>query len=183
MRIIAGELKGRTIPAPPGSGTRPTTDALRETIFSTLEHLVDWTSCNVLDLCCGTGAMAFEALSRGAKHATFVDADRAICKQVEIAAKDLGVAERCTIICDRIEKVLGPSPLPNPFEVVFSDPPYDLMLSNRIGNALAGKGLLTPGGVWVAEHGEREALLADAAWDDLAQKKRGAAVVDIRKLR
>lgn len=199
MRIIAGALKGRVIPAPPGSGTRPTTDALRETIFSTIEHFVDWTSCNVLDLCCGTGAMGFEALSRGAQRVTFVDASRAVCKQVDEFAKDLGVVDRCTVICERLEKVLGgqqgsspsgstsPSPLlrplPSPFDVVFSDPPYDLMLSNRIANALAGKGLLTPGGLLVAEHGEREAMLLDEAWEHLAQKTRGAAVVDIRKLR
>lgn len=186
MRIIAGELKGRTIPSPPGSVTRPTTDALRETIFSTLTHLVDWPTSNVLDLCCGSGAMGFEALSRGALHATFVDADRAVCKHVRSVAEDLGLNERCTIICERIEKVLGgttPNPLPSPFHVVFADPPYDAMLSNRIANALAGKGLLTPGGLFVAEHGEREALLADERWEDLGQKLRGAAVVDIRKLR
>ncbi len=185
MRIIAGELKGRTIPSPTGSGTRPTTDALRETIFSTLTHLIDWSTSNVLDLCCGSGAMGFEALSRGALHATFIDADRAVCKQVQSVAADLGVIERCTIICERIEKVLGgtaSSPLQSPFHVVFADPPYDAMLSNRIANALVARGLLTPGGLFVAEHGEREALLTDAHWEEVSQKKRGQAVVDIRKL-
>jgi len=196
MRIIAGELSGRTIPSPPGPGTRPTTDALRETIFSTLAHHVHWPSCNVLDLCCGSGAMGFEALSRGATHATFIDANRAVCKQVEATALELGLHERSTIMCARIEQVLGApsnsaitgattpsSPLRTPFHVVFADPPYDAMLSNRIANALAGKGLLAPGGLFVAEHGEREALLLDERWEELAQKTRGAAVVDLRKLR
>ena len=179
MRIIAGELKGRTIPAPPGTGTRPTTDALRETIFSTLSHLVDWPSCTVLDLCCGSGAMGFEALSRGAKHATFVDASRVVCKQVEASAKDLGLTNRCTVICSSVER----APLTGPFHVVFADPPYDAMMCNRIATALVAKGLLAPGGLYVAEHSEREALLTDEHWEHLAQKKRGQAVVDIRKLR
>ncbi|MDZ4744729.1 MAG: RsmD family RNA methyltransferase [bacterium] len=200
MRIIAGELKGRVISAPSGSATRPTTDALRETIFSTLEHLVDWPTSNMLDLCCGSGAMGFEALSRGALHATFVDANRTVCVQVEATAADLGLSDRCTIHCIKIEQYLGSQyrgsgearksntgasdvPADRKFGVVFADPPYDLMLCNRIAKALVVKGLLAPGGLYVAEHGDREALLADEHWEHVAQKTRGAAVVDIRKLR
>ena len=78
MRIIAGTWRGRTLEPPPGRGTRPTADRVRETLFSMLaSRLGSFEDLRVADLFAGSGALGFEALSRGASHATFVESDPA----------------------------------------------------------------------------------------------------------
>ena len=90
MRIIAGEFRGRRLTAPKGLKTRPTTDRVREAWFSMLGPLEG----RVIDLYAGTGALGFEALSRGAAHITFVESDRAAQKAITDNAKTLGVDAR-----------------------------------------------------------------------------------------
>ena len=81
MRIISGEAKGRTLVAPTGQKTRPTQDYVRESLFNILNRQVEDTT--VLDLFAGTGALALECISRGAKQAVLVDSDRSACKAVK----------------------------------------------------------------------------------------------------
>ncbi len=105
MRVIAGELKGRRLVAPRGWRVRPTSDRVREAIFSALGGSVE--GAQVLDLYCGTGALAIEALSRGAAEATLVDRDtRAVLGNVE----HLGLGERAHLIRADVPRWLADAP-------------------------------------------------------------------------
>ncbi len=92
MRIVAGELRGRRLVAPGGDATRPTTDRVREAIFNALGSLGVVDGALVVDLYAGSGALGFEALSRGAEHCTFVERDRAALSAIEANRAELGLA-------------------------------------------------------------------------------------------
>jgi len=122
MRIIAGSYKGRKLVSPKGSNTRPTSDRVREAIFSIIGNIVEDT--RILDLYSGTGAMGLEALSRGASQAVFVETDPAAlrCLQVNIEAADC--RERTRIISRPVLSYLEKTDLSDGFDLVFADPPY-----------------------------------------------------------
>ncbi len=125
MRIVAGRLKGRVLKSPGSDAIRPTSDRLRETVFNILAH----SYCNpvagarVIDLFAGTGAMAIEALSRGASFALLVDQGAPACAiiRANVAALDLGGAAR---ILRRDARKLGAAPEGESFSLAFLDPPY-----------------------------------------------------------
>src|SRR6188472_713465 len=96
MRIIAGSLKGRRLSAPPGQDVRPTSDSLRETLFNILASDVD--GARVLDAFAGTGAVGLEALSRGARHVTFIEREPRVIKVLERNVTACDVANACAII-------------------------------------------------------------------------------------
>jgi 16S rRNA (guanine966-N2)-methyltransferase len=120
LRVVAGELGGRRLSSPPGD-VRPSAERTREAIFSMLGPLEG----AALDLFCGSGALGFEALSRGAERVTFVD------KEIATAARnvdDLGVAGRCELVAAELPAALEPSgPLAGRrFDLILCDPPYRL---------------------------------------------------------
>ncbi|GGM79805.1 methyltransferase [Lentzea pudingi] len=119
-RIVAGSAGGRRLKVPP-KGTRPTSERVREALFSSLEALVDLDGVKVLDLYAGSGALGFEALSRGAGHATFVESDKRAADVLKGNAKELGFAD--TVVVNRTAEayVSGEG---EKFDVVFADPPY-----------------------------------------------------------
>ncbi|UEJ82993.1 16S rRNA (guanine(966)-N(2))-methyltransferase RsmD [Brachybacterium halotolerans subsp. kimchii] len=130
-RIIAGELGGRTIPGPPGKGTRPTSDRVREALFSRLEGWDALRGARVLDLFAGTGALAFEALSRGAESALMVEMHGPTARQLGTTAGRLGLSARCTVRTGKGEQVAAQLaeagvPADGGFSLVMLDPPYDL---------------------------------------------------------
>src|SRR5699024_12747247 len=96
-RIVAGRLGGRTIPGPPGKGTRPTSDKVREALFNRLEGWDVLAGARALDLYAGTGALAFEALSRGAEHALLVEPHGPTVAQLRRPARDLGLSDCAAI--------------------------------------------------------------------------------------
>jgi 16S rRNA (guanine(966)-N(2))-methyltransferase RsmD len=154
MRVIAGELKGRPLLAPRGWKVRPTSDRVREAIFSALGEAVE--GARVLDLYCGTGALAIEALSRGAARATFVERDRRVVGTIAENLARTGLAgERAQVVrADAAEWLTGHSG--GPFGLVFIDPPYaDVDLLGRLlailGDDRDGR-LLVPGARVVAKH-------------------------------
>ena len=122
MRIIAGNAKGRKLQAPKGSKTRPTSDRVREAIFSIVGDLV--LDALVLDLYAGTGAMGLEALSRGARQAVFVETDISALKCLEMNIRLCGCGDRSNVVkrpaLNYLEKP-GPG---GGFDLVFADPPY-----------------------------------------------------------
>ncbi len=120
-RIIAGRLGGRTVPSPPTNRTRPTSDRVRESMFSRLESWGVVEGATVLDLFSGTGALAFEALSRGASFAVLVEAHRPTAKAISEAARTLGLARELRVECGQAS--VGPRP-EGPFTLVCADPPY-----------------------------------------------------------
>ncbi len=171
MRVIAGELKGRPLVAPQGWRVRPTSDRVREAIFSALGDRVE--GARVLDLYCGTGALAIEALSRGAAEATLVDRDtRAALGNVE----HLGLGERARLIRADAPRWLGDAPEEARFDLVFVDAPY--RLADRVGKELDTHlpRLLTEGGTAVVESAARRPLRLDAL-APLRQRRYGATDV------
>jgi 16S rRNA (guanine966-N2)-methyltransferase len=121
VRIIAGEWRGRVIEAPPGQATRPTADRVRETLFSMLtSRLGSFEDLRVADVFAGSGALAFEALSRGASSATFVESEATAAAAIEHNTKKLGAAGRIRILRSSALAL----PRSDPFDLIFADPPY-----------------------------------------------------------
>jgi len=118
MRIIAGEARGRKLVAPPGQVTRPALDYVREAIFSILADSAE--EADVLDLFAGSGSFGLEALSRGAKRATFVENDKDALAALSLNIVSIGFASRCEII--RGDALYRPSE--GSFDLVFMDPPF-----------------------------------------------------------
>lgn len=130
MRIVGGEWGGRLIAAPPGRGTRPTTDRVREAWMSAVSPYLN--EARVLDLFAGSGALGIEALSRGASHATFVELDTGTIRVLRTNLEALGVpGERHDIV--RADAVRFAQKLESrSFDVVFADPPYDSASAERL---------------------------------------------------
>ena len=154
MRIIAGQWRGRSLAAPKGLQTRPTADRTRETLFSMLvSRLGSFEDLRVADLYAGSGALGFEALSRGATHCTFVENDRAAIDAIRANAAALGATgiEVMAMSAARL-------PLAQPFHLILADPPYaDGSGSGVVAAAVAAK-WLAPGG-WMAVETERGATV------------------------
>ncbi len=147
MRILAGTFSGRPLAAPPGRGTRPTSDRAREAIFNVLAH-APWSAGledrRVLDLFAGSGAYGFEAISRGAAFALFVETDPGARGAIRDNIEALGLFGN-TRLHRRSAVDLGrrPAGLDAPFDLVFIDPPY--------GKGLAEEALrYLPDGAWIA---------------------------------
>jgi 16S rRNA (guanine966-N2)-methyltransferase len=151
MRIIAGQHKGRTLKAPKWDGLRPTSDKLRETLFNILQMRI--AGSRVLDVFAGTGAVALEALSRGAVSATCIEKDRRAAALIAENAALCRESERCVIIRDDVERALM-TPLPGgPFDIVVLDPPYDYAhLEAVVANAARQR---AEGGIVILEHASR----------------------------
>lgn len=153
VRIIAGEARGRRIEAPAGRETRPTADRVRESIFNVLGQRLDGE--HVLDLYAGSGAMGFEALSRGAAHATFVDLAQAATEACARNARALGWEERVEVIRGDALRVLRRlEAAGRSFDLVFVDPPYPVGPAAALEH-LGTSRLLRPGGWVVVEHETR----------------------------
>ena len=176
MRVIAGDLGGRQLVAPRGWKVRPTSDRAREAIFSVLGDRVG--GARVLDLYCGTGALAIEALSRGAASATLVDRDtRAALGNVE----NLGLGERVELLRADVSRWLdGRSEGADAarFDLVFIDAPY--RLADRVGQELDTHlpRLLSDDGRAIIESGAGRPLRIDSL-PRLRQRRYGAADVSI----
>jgi 16S rRNA (guanine(966)-N(2))-methyltransferase RsmD len=122
MRIIAGSFKGRKLVSPKGLNTRPTSDRVREAIFSIIGDIVE--DARVLDLYSGTGAMGLEALSRGASQAVFVETDQAALRCLQVNIEAVGCRERTRIINRPVLSYLEKTGPNDGFDLVFADPPY-----------------------------------------------------------
>jgi 16S rRNA (guanine966-N2)-methyltransferase len=153
VRIVAGELGGRRLTAPPGSATRPTADRVREALFSILG---DVAGARVLDLYAGSGALGIEALSRGAAAAVFVDSSQAAVAAIRRNLSELGLEApvRRRDALDYLAGAVGE----DPYDLVFADPPYDSALRVATGLAERLPPLLTADAVIVTESNKRAPL-------------------------
>ncbi len=137
LKIIAGEFRGRSIDVPPGDRARPTGARVREALFNILENREQGIAgSQVLDTCAGSGALGFEALSRGAAHVTFLDTDRKAVETITTSANTLGVTDRIT--AQRGDASRPPRAPEGPVDLIFLDPPYDSDVAEFAPNALAG---------------------------------------------
>ncbi|PRY42724.1 16S rRNA (guanine(966)-N(2))-methyltransferase RsmD [Umezawaea tangerina] len=172
-RIVAGAAGGRRLQVPP-KVTRPTSDRVREAMFSALEVLVDLDGLRVLDLYAGSGALGFEALSRGAAEATFVESDRRAADVLRTNARDLRLPG-VTVIARPAETVVAVT-APTPFDLVFADPPYAIT-DTQLGKVLDGlvlNGWTAPGTVLIVERASRsQRPLWPAPVESLRDKRYG----------
>ncbi|CAB4729470.1 unannotated protein [freshwater metagenome] len=124
-RIIGGSAGGRHLATPRGEATRPTSDRVREALFSALESWFGtWEGVRVLDLYAGSGALGLEACSRGAEHALLVEKDRRTAQLVAANARELGLA-RARVVGGTVRSTLAGRP-EAAYDLVLSDPPYPL---------------------------------------------------------
>ncbi|SKC67039.1 16S rRNA (guanine(966)-N(2))-methyltransferase RsmD [Krasilnikoviella flava] len=169
-RIVAGLFGGRSLQVPP-KGTRPTSDRVREAIFSRLDHLDVLDGARVLDLYTGSGALGLEAASRGAAQVVLVDANRRAADVARRNVATLGLQGEVRVVADAAERfVAGAAPAAGTgggsargFDVVFLDPPYDLAedaLATVLAH-LAAPGVLAAGAVVVVERSTRS---PEPAW-------------------
>lgn len=146
MRVITGVARGRTLKTLPGDATRPTTGKVKEAIFSSIQFEIE--GRRVLDLFAGSGSMGIEALSRGAAHATFVDASRDAADVVRGNLLTTGLAGNGTVLCRKAEDFLAAGH--EQYDLVFLDPPYGLHCIPTIFPLLLSH--LSPVATVVCEH-------------------------------
>ena len=161
MRVVGGRLKGRALKTPASREIRPTSDRLRETIFDILAHRYAGRleGARVVDLFAGTGALAIEALSRGASFALLIDSGteaRALLR-ANVEALGLGGVTR---IWRADATSLGRAPSGPPFEIAFLDPPYDRGMAGPALDCLVLGGWLAPHALVVVEEGAKTAIAA-----------------------
>ncbi|GAB5537182.1 MAG: RsmD family RNA methyltransferase [Rubricoccaceae bacterium] len=154
MRITGGMWGRRPIQAPPGRGTRPTTDRVREALFSLLDARGALASATVLDLFAGSGALGLEALSRGAEHATFVERHGPTLAVARKNAASLDATASSTWVRSDVRAFLGREGAL--FDLVFADPPYELTWFPELPVLVLPR--LAPEGVFVLEHDARHQL-------------------------
>jgi 16S rRNA (guanine(966)-N(2))-methyltransferase RsmD len=157
MRITGGTLRSRAIRAPRGTATRPTSDRVREALFSILASSSAVEGARVLDLYAGTGALAFEALSRGASEAILVESSKEALAAVRANVADLDLAGRVRVIAASVDRALAR--IEGPFDIVFLDPPYAqaAVAGARAIAALVTRSLLARGARVVLEHARADA--------------------------
>ncbi|HSK69300.1 MAG TPA: 16S rRNA (guanine(966)-N(2))-methyltransferase RsmD [Candidatus Limnocylindria bacterium] len=153
LRIIGGEFRSRALLTPKGEGTRPTRAMVREAVFNLLQGA--WPGGAVLDLFAGSGAMGFEALSRGAQRAVFCDRDAEAVRIVKQNAEALGVAGRARVLrADWAQALKALGSQGERFGLVILDPPY-MLDAAPVLRAILDAGLLEAQGVVVLEHGAK----------------------------
>ncbi|RUT28151.1 16S rRNA (guanine(966)-N(2))-methyltransferase RsmD [Paenibacillus zeisoli] len=151
MRVISGTAKGRPLKAVPGSGTRPTTDKVKEAIFSMIGPYFE--SGRALDLFAGTGGLGIEALSRGMDQAVFIDLEYKSLEVVKANLKATGMEDKAEVYKNDAERALkvlarrGTS-----FDLVFLDPPYRLKHGDKLMNKMDELALLEKNATIVLEY-------------------------------
>ncbi|MEV0152137.1 16S rRNA (guanine(966)-N(2))-methyltransferase RsmD [Micromonospora sp. NPDC050686] len=156
-RIVAGTHGGRRIAAPPGAGTRPTSDRVREALFSAVQADVDLDGARFADLYAGSGAVGLEALSRGAGHVLLVESDPRAARVIRENIAALRAAPAARLAAGKVATVLAAGPEGEPYDVVFADPPYavpDDEITALLA-ALVQRGWLAPDALVVVERSTR----------------------------
>ena len=124
MRVISGEYRGIRLRAPRGTGTRPPTGRVRESIFSALGERVR--GAHILDLYAGSGSFGIEALSRGGRSAVFVERSRPALAALRSNLETVGAADAAEVVSSSVERYLANHPEEGRFNIVFADPPWDI---------------------------------------------------------
>lgn len=172
MRIIGGSARGRSIVAPAGSKTRPTQEYVRESLFNIIRW--DLQDARVLDLFAGTGALALEAVSRGAKDAVLIDMDRDACQAIKKNMETSRLGAQCRLIARDYEQAMVQLAREGQkFDVVFIDPPYRMENTGEMCAALYDKGLLSDHFLIVVEHRRGMPPLLDLRFEAYDLRKYG----------
>lgn len=154
MRVIGGEARGRSLRAPRGLQTRPTSDLMRGALFSIIDSMGIMASA-VLDLYAGSGALGIEALSRGAERADFVEWNPVACAVIRQNLERAGFAASSHVICLSVERAIGR--LDGPYNLIFVDPPYADHSVRQILSSPHASALWEEGTLLVYEHNRKDA--------------------------
>ena len=148
MRVITGTARGRRLKEPEGLDTRPTTDRVKEGLFSAIQFRIG--GSRVLDLFAGTGQLGIECLSRGAAWAALVDCRSACAAIIRENLRLTGLSDRAEVLQrDALDYLAGER---EGFHLIFLDPPYDSGLLQKAVERIAARNLLLPGGTLILEH-------------------------------
>jgi 16S rRNA (guanine966-N2)-methyltransferase len=181
MRIVGGTHKGRALAAPSGRETRPTSDRVRETIFNILVHSIDsfdLSKISVVDVFAGTGALGLEALSRGAKHATFIDSSRRALDIVKKNSTALNEWRNTTLLkVDATHFLPPPRASKAPCGLAFLDAPYGQELSLPALLGIVNKGWVKSGAIVIVEIAAKEEIDIPRQYEHLDERTYGAARV------
>lgn len=179
MRIVAGDWRGRRLQPPPNRDTRPTTDRVRESLFNILQH-AEWAQHTaslltqgealVLDAFAGSGALGFEALSRGAERVWLWDKSATAITTIRQNADHLGAKDQ--VIAQRIDAT-KPTAAPRPVDLIFLDPPYEQGFIPTTLDALQQQGWIHELTLVIAETKKRESLALTEGWLLLDHRKIG----------
>jgi 16S rRNA (guanine966-N2)-methyltransferase len=174
LRIIAGDLRGRRVAVVEGMSLRPTADRVREALFSIVGPEVR--GARVLDAYAGTGALGFEALSRGAAEVTFVEAEGRAVEALLGNGRRLGLAGRFSVRRGAVLELLERRSLRGPFDLVLADPPY---ASREAQPFLAqAAGLVRPGGSIVLERASRSVPVTTPGLEHVRRARYGDSSLD-----
>lgn len=178
MRVIAGSARGRQLATFSGEAIRPTPDRVREALFSIVySRRGSLTGSRVLDLFAGTGALAIEALSRGAEHAWFVDRAPLAIRTIDSNLRRCKLAERATVLSRDVWQTLPILTTAGPFELIFADPPYGQGAGPRLLEELQRYSLLAPGGLLVVETSACDPMPAQPAGLTALERRRYGVTV------
>lgn len=173
FRIIAGRHRSRPIMVPESADIRPTTDRVREALFSMLTHrLGSWDEAVVLDACCGSGVFGLEALSRGAGKAYFLDISAEALRLARGNAEGLKEQALCTFLSG---SVTAPPRAPQACDVILMDAPYNKELSSAGLAALTQAGWAAPAALAAVEVARAEAFTPPAGWSVQVEREMGPA--------
>lgn len=170
IHIIGGSLRGSRLAVPVLAGLRPTPQRLRQTLFDWLAPVI--VGANVLDAFAGSGALGIEALSRGARSATFIERDGAQARAIEVDLARLHQAN-ADVRCGDALRILA-EPASAKFDIVFVDPPFDLGLWGEAAALLDAHGWLAPQAWVYVESGNTDEWAAPARWRLHRQRDAGA---------
>ncbi len=160
MRIITGSAKGTKLKTPQGLNTRPTADRIKESLFNILGPRINGAA--VLDLFAGTGNLGLEALSRGARHAIFVDHSPVSIGIIKDNAIRTGLQEKCDVFRGDVLKILLRLQRENKFfDIIFCDPPYNQGWIQQVVAFLDVNSLMNPQGILVLEHSRHDELTTE----------------------
>jgi len=150
MRIVGGRFRGRPLNSPRGTGTRPTTDRTRESLFNILSNVIDFKTTRTLDLFAGTGALGLEALSRGSTYCVFMEKSANAQASIRANIGAFGL-EAVTQILKRDVMRAGKCAPMKRFNLVFADPPYEKGMGERAARSLIEGDWLEHDAVFVLE--------------------------------
>ncbi|MCX6137994.1 MAG: 16S rRNA (guanine(966)-N(2))-methyltransferase RsmD [Ignavibacteriales bacterium] len=179
MRVIAGKYKGRILETVKDFSVRPATSRVKESIFNILQSRIDWTNASVLDLYAGSGSIGIEALSRGAKSATFVEQSHKVAAFLRKNIESIGADKDARVwIGDAVQfiETSGQS-----FTVVFTDPPYADTDLVQLPVAIFQRGIVAQDGVMVMEHPDDIHFEPTAHFMPIDTRKYGRTVVTFFK--
>lgn len=176
MRIISGIYRGRQFKAKAPSGVRPTADAVKESIFNVLNNLIDFNELSVLDICAGTGALGFEALSRGAGYCNFIEKNPRTARYISNIATEFNIpAPKYSItVQDAIKALVS---IEDKFNLIFFDPPYFENLYDAVIKLISEKKILDEEGVFVIEYDEKVTFKMPEILTEINTKKNGSTYV------